>query len=590
MGITVVFGEAAFTGKRSVTVLGTTYHFKKAIIATGSTPRHITVPGLVDADILTNQNIFQLNHLPDKLLIIGSGPIGLELGQAFAMLGVNVTITTIDQTVGRLEDEAIRPLIVKACTNLGITFITNAAIKEVVDHVATFTVTTANSDKNEVAVHFDKVLIAIGRTPNLPAGLTAAGVLTTTNGIAVNSNYQTTNHHIYALGDVADRLKFTHVADTVARGVVKHILSRGVLPVRVGAIPKITYLEPEIGQVGQSWEEAVATYGAEHLYRLEIPLTRLDRAVTDGTTSGVLVVIAKRLTGTIVGVHMAGPRAGEIIALFTLAIDNRLSLWRIGQTTYAYPTYAQLAKLAATTFIATQLTNLRSDLWRLFKRYRLILILLLGWMSLLIGIIWYMTTHGHTVLSLSLLLFSFFSTSWWGIVAFIIVYALRPLTFLPATALSVLAGTVFGFWWGVLYTLIGATTGAALAYAIGRFFGQSTTPRNQPASLFQQFAEVCQTRPFMSILLMRLLFLPYDAVNYGAGLLRVPFWPYLSATIIGTILGTIMFVSLGAALTVSDIQNNGFSTDIIDRRFIILSGVIFGLSLILSRVAKKYQR
>lgn len=590
MGIVVVMGEAIFTGPQTVQVGDVTYQFGRAIIATGSSPRLVPIKGLAPEHTLTNQNIFNLPALPARLLIIGGGPIGLELGQACAMLGCQVTIATIDSEIGRLEDTAIRPHIANACRDLGIKLQYSAHIRAVENGLALFDRKTDSVVTETFSVPFDKTLIAIGRVPNIPPGLAVAEITHTPPGITVDTNYRTSNRRVYALGDVADRLKFTHMADTVARGVVKHILSYGILPVRVGAIPKVTYLEPEIGQVGMGWGEAISAFGTDRLYRLEVPLARLDRAVTDEATDGVLIVIAKRLTGKIIGAHMAGPRAGEIIALFTLAIDNNISLWRLGRTTYAYPTYAQLAKLAATTFLATQIRHLKADLGQILRRHSLKIILVLIWIIALVWLFDYLAEQNLTPLALSLLLFSFFTTTLWGPVLFLLIYALRPLTFLPATALSILAGTFFGFWWGVIYTIIGANAGATIAYIIGRFFSHKTPATITDTSLFSRFTDLCRTKPFQSILLMRLLFLPYDLVNYGAGILRVPYLAFISATIVGTILGTIMFVSLGAAVSTEELLTTGITTSVVDLNFILLSGGIFLLSLIISRLTSRYSR
>jgi len=406
--------------------------------------------------------------------------------------------------------------------------------------------------------------------------------------VVVDKNYRTTNRAVYALGDIADRLKFTHVADTVAREVVKHILSHGLLSIKIGKIPKVTYLEPEIAQVGLSWTDTVDAFGIDRVYRLEIPLTKLDRAITDSTTEGVLVVIAKRLSGKIIGAHMAGPRAGEITALFTLAIDNGISLWRLGRTTYAYPTYTQLIKLASMTFLATQLTNLKIDSFAFLKRHALKVSLLLIWALALIWLFNYLAERDLTPLTLAVMLFTFITQSIWGPLLFIIAYTIRPLTFLPATAMTVLAGTFFGLWWGIIYTIIGANLGASLAYIIGRFFSSKTPTSASDTSLFTRFGEQCRTSPFMTILTMRLLFLPYDLINYGAGILRVPYLAYIFATVIGTLLGTIMFVSLGASVSVPELITSGISNNIVDIKFILLSAVIFTFTLLITKLTTHY--
>src|SRR3990167_11305438 len=154
-----------------------------------------------------------------------------------------------------------------------------------------------------------------GRVPNLPGGLEAAGVKSTEHGITVNHNWQTNNKNNYALGDVAAALKFTHVADDTARQVVTHITSKGLIRIKTKAVPKVTYTDPEMAQVGLSWNEAKDTIGEKNLHRVEVPLIASDRARTDDTTDGLLIVIAKRLSGQIVGAHLISPRA-------TLGNDN----------------------------------------------------------------------------------------------------------------------------------------------------------------------------------------------------------------------------------------------------------------------------
>ena len=230
MGIDVLIGEAYFVGKKVVRVGENTYQFKKAIIASGSKPRPLPIPGLSPLQTLTNQNLFNLNETPARTLVIGGGPIGMEMGQALAMLGSKVTIIENGQRFAELEDEAIGPIISKAFTDLGITILTNASVAKVVAGIAEIEMKdqSGNTIDSKLVV-FDKVLVAIGRVPNLPNGIKEAGIESTEYGVTVNSTWLTSNKSIYALGDVAAKLKFTHVADDTARQVVMHIVSHGLL-------------------------------------------------------------------------------------------------------------------------------------------------------------------------------------------------------------------------------------------------------------------------------------------------------------------------------------------------------------------------
>jgi pyruvate/2-oxoglutarate dehydrogenase complex dihydrolipoamide dehydrogenase (E3) component/uncharacterized membrane protein YdjX (TVP38/TMEM64 family) len=584
IGITVVMGEAVFTGKRSLKVGDTDYYFKHAIIATGSNPRLISVPGLDTNDILTNQNIFTLETIPERTLIIGGGPIGMEMGQALSYLGSKVTIADTGNRFAKLEDPAVAKILEQTFLDQGITLLLNATIQSCTNKTATFITNANDGTVTSALVTYDKVLIAVGRVPNLPTGLEIATIIYDSGGITVDSRYLTNNKRIYALGDVADKFKFTHQADDSARGVVTRIVSRGLVRIKPKAVPKVTYTQPEIAQVGLSWEAAVAEYGTQRLHRLEVPFSTNDRARTDDATSGVLVVIVRRLSGKIIGAHIAGPAAGEIIAIFTLAIDNKLSLWKLRRTIYAYPTYARIIQKAGDYFFAAQIASLKSDLVQTAKTVIPKLLLLGLWVIGLVALYQYQASTGNTLSQSSLALFAFITTTTLGPLLYIVAYTVRPLTFFPGTALTILSGVFFGWWWGIVYTIIAANLSATLAYVVGRYFGGNL---KLETSFFGRYVEACRQSPFITILTVRLLFLPFDGVNYAAGIIKIPYLPYIIATIIGTLLGIATFVSIGASLSVEQFAKNGFSTDAINSKFLLMSAGIFLLSVIVSKLLKK---
>ena len=582
IGIDLIMGEATFASPSSVMVNGTAILFKKAIVATGSSPRFIAIPGLDTNNVLTNQNLFTLDSTPARTLIIGAGPIGLEMGQALALLGSTVTILDNGPTFLRLEDGGLQPIIKKVFTDLGITVVQSATIKRIEGSTA-FITNGAGADLGTVT--FDKILMAIGRVPNIPDGLDTAKIEHTEFGITVNNNYRTKNKRVYALGDVADKFKFTHVADDVARGVVTHIASYGLLALKKRSIPKVTYTNPEIAQVGLSQKEAAATHGLKNIFRIEVPFSQNDRARTDNDPSGLLVVLVKRLSGKILGVHIAGPRAGELLAIFSVAIDNNLSLWKLRRTMYAYPTYALIIKKAGDIFFATQIGNLKKDLTNSLLQILPKALLALLWLTGLYFLYQYTQTSGLNAQEIAIALFDFITKTTWGPLLYIIAYTIRPITFFPGTALTILSGVFFGLTGGIFYTIIGANLSATVAYVIGRFFGGKTT--TESTGVFGRFAQSCREKPFITVLTMRLLFLPYDAVNYGAGFLKIPFIPYIIATIVGCILGIATFVAIGASLSIEEFKANGITSGAINGSFLALSAVIFVVSL---GVAKLLQR
>lgn len=582
LGITVVMGEAVFANPQHITVGTTDYRFSNAIIATGSSPRLIDIPGLSAVDTLTNQNIFNLDDVPKRTLIIGGGPIGMEMGQSFALLGSHVTIIDTGSTLAKLEDPAIAAIIQTTFAKSNITFIGNARVTRVEYKVATIETEHSNEP---VFVAFDKVLIVIGRVPNIPTGIGAANVSITESGITVDQNYQTTNRRIYALGDVTASLKFTHVADDIARQVVTRIATYGLTTIKIKAIPKVIFTEPELAQVGLSHRDAEKKYGKNNIHRIEVPYSENDRARTDSNESGVLVVLARRLSGKIIGAHIAGAHAGELLTVFTIAIDNNLSLWKLRQTIYTYPTYGLIIKKAGDYFFTTQIGTLRTDLVELVRRHFLKALLGILWILGLTLLYRYQMAQDHSVTDTALTLFDFISLTAFGPLIYILAYTIRPITFIPGTILTILSGVFFGLWGGIVYTIIGANLSATLAYCIGRYFGGSTTKNS--VGLLSRFVASCRSNPFMTVLTMRLIFLPYDGVNYGAGFLKIPYLPYIGASIVGTLLGIVTFVSIGASISIDEFRTNGIGTAAIDSTFLLLSVIVFVTSLGIAKMLTK---
>lgn len=585
LGIDVVMGEATFKGRCSVLVGDTEYGYKTAIIATGSSPRMITIDGLEEKDILTNQNIFELTDVPAKLLIIGGGPIGMEMAQAFAMLGSQVTVADSGDRFAKREDKMVAEVVEKEFNTLGITMLFNTQIESVTNRLATITYTTDETTETH-AVAFDKVLVAIGRVPNLPKGLEAAGIVYDKRCIMVDKQHRTSNKYVYAVGDVAQRLKFTHTADDIARQIITRVASKGWLRLNLKkAVPKVTYTKPEMAQVGLSELEAESKYGADRIMRIEVPFSANDRAHTDNA-DGILVVIVRRLTGNILGAHIAGPAAGELLSVFTIAIDQKISLWKLRRTIFAYPTYSLIIKKAGDYFFAQQITDLKKDVLHLVKRNAPKIIAGLFWGALLYSFQHYRISNGLSYQDMLFNLLDFFTNTMWGPIVYMVLYAVRPLVLFPATLLTALSGVLFGFWWGIIYTIIGENTSANMAYWIGRFFGKDLRLED---TIIGNWVEALRKNSFETVLLMRLFYVPFDLTNYGSGIVRAKWRSYFFATLIGIMPGLTTFVALGAAVDLEEFRTMGLSFDAFDPKFLALSIAIFVGSLFLSKVLKRWQ-
>jgi pyruvate/2-oxoglutarate dehydrogenase complex dihydrolipoamide dehydrogenase (E3) component len=362
-GVDVYFGEAHFAGPRAVAVDGKTLNFKKALIATGTRPKPPSIPGLVESGYLTNENIFDLTECPRRLLVIGGGPLGCEMAQAFCRLGSHVIIAQSDPMFLPKEERDAAQILSDALARDGVEIHLNTEVvavrmeggKKVVDLV---------SDDSKITVSVDEIATGIGRVPNVQGmKLEAAGVqYDTENGILVNDFLQTTNVRIYAAGDVCLEHKFTHTADASARIVVQNALFLGRKRLSALTIPWCTYTDPEIAHVGlyvrEAWEKAIP------VKTFTILLHDVDRAVTDGEEEGFVKIHVREGTDRILGATVVARHAGEMINGLSLAITSGIGLRAVARVIHTYPTQAEAIKMAADAYNRTRLTPTLKSLTR----------------------------------------------------------------------------------------------------------------------------------------------------------------------------------------------------------------------------------
>ncbi len=340
-GMKTANGRARFVANDTVEVDGTRYSAPKIIIATGSRAFVPPIPGLDTVDFVTNKEIFNLSTKPTSLAVLGGGPIGVELAQAMAGLGVAVTIFEMaDRLLAREEPEA-SICVAEALRADGIDLRLGAAVSSVAP-VPTGGVRVDTADSSDT---FDQLLVATGRRPNSEGlDLEAAGITATERGhIETNDKLETTVDGIYAAGDVTGKLPFTHAADEMGRLATAHafgLMQRWKF--KEHWVPWATFTNPEVARVGLTEAEA-AEKGGRVAY---LPMGEFDRAITDGATNGFVKIIAgpKPLTrrafgGEIIGATIVAPRAGEMINEIALAMRTRMFTGRLGQSTHAYPTW-----------------------------------------------------------------------------------------------------------------------------------------------------------------------------------------------------------------------------------------------------------
>lgn len=354
LGVDVFLGQGRFTGPDAVEVDGKTLRFKKAVLATGARAAHPPVEGLAEAGFLTNETVFSLTTRPARLAVLGGGPIGCELSQAFRRLGSTVSIIEMGAQFLPREDPDAARILADAFKQEGINVRLSTALKKV---------TVTGSDKllhldngvTKDVVAVDEILVGVGRAPNVEhLGLEAAGVGYSAHGVQVNDYLQTSNPRIYAAGDICLQYKFTHTADATARIVIQNALFLGRKKMSALIIPWCTYTDPEIAHVGM-YERDAQEKGIA-VDTITIPFRDVDRAIADGEEDGFVKVHIKKGTDSILGATIVASHAGEMINEITLAIVGKLGLGTIAGVIHPYPTQAEAIRKVADTYNRSRLT------------------------------------------------------------------------------------------------------------------------------------------------------------------------------------------------------------------------------------------
>ncbi|MBV7408165.1 NAD(P)/FAD-dependent oxidoreductase [Maritimibacter sp. DP1N21-5] len=348
LGCRVIRAHARFTGKRRVEAGGEIIEARRFVIATGSRPFVPDVPGIDEVPYLTNDTIFDLKERPRHLLIMGGGPIGMEMALAHRRLGCEVTVIEAAKPLGKDDPEAAA-LVLSELGKAGIEIVEGAEA-----------VRLRKLDEGvEVVTAFGRVftgshlLVAVGRKATVEdLGLEAAGVAHTAKGVTVDARLRTTNRRIFAVGDVSGGMQFTHVAGYQGGVVIRPTVLRLRAKVRTDHIPWVTYTDPELAQVGLTEETARATYGGR-VTVVRAEFAGNDRAIASGDTCGFLKVMV--VAGKPVGATLVGRDAGELIAPWSLAIARGLKLSAISGMVLPYPTRSEIHKRVAGNYFSPKL-------------------------------------------------------------------------------------------------------------------------------------------------------------------------------------------------------------------------------------------
>lgn len=349
IGVDVTRGRARFVDPHRVRVEGPDHERivrgSKFVVATGSRPATPPIDGLEEVPYRTTESIFELETRPDRLGIVGGGPVGTELGQAFARLGCRVTLLEAREHLLPEGDPELTETLRESLEEEGVHVHTAAPVDRIErDEDGALRLLTKGTGPETVDV--DELLVAAGRRPNVEdLGLEEAGIRFDAGGIDVNERCRTSRSHVYASGDVTGRYRLTHMSDHMSKVAVTNALLRWPRTIDGRHVPAVTYTDPELARVGASAAELDAADVSFRTYRF--PYAKLDRAVTDGATTGLVKVFARGWDGRILGASVLGRRAGELICEYALAMRNGLTLRNVADTIHPYPSYGLAVRRAA---------------------------------------------------------------------------------------------------------------------------------------------------------------------------------------------------------------------------------------------------
>ena len=351
LGVTVIRAAGRFTAPDRIQAGETEIRARRFIVATGSSAAVPPIPGLDTAPYLTNESLFDRESLPDHLIVIGGGPIGAEMAQAHAQLGCKVTLLEMAAIMANDDPEQVE-VVRRSLVADGIDLREGLKVSGV-EKTPTGVAVSVEADGAVERIEGSHILVAAGRRPNLSGlDLDKAGIEHTPRGIVVDARLRSTNKKVFAIGDVAGGLQFTHVAGYQAGLIIRQALLGLPAKNRTDHIPWATYTDPELAQVGLTEAQARETHGG-NLEVVRFPYSHNDRAIAERKTEGFIKVMVVR--GRPVGVPIVGAQAGELIALWAFILANRLKMKHVANMVAPYPTLAEINKRAAGAYFSPRL-------------------------------------------------------------------------------------------------------------------------------------------------------------------------------------------------------------------------------------------
>ena len=353
LGARVLFGEAVFADEHTIDLGGKKKTAKNWVIATGSSPVVPPIPSLHDTTFLTNREIFSLDHLPKSMAILGAGPIGIEMAQAFNRLGTKVTVVDRSNQILGKEDKDMADMVASVLEDEGVTFFLEASIEEVLETKGRKAIKIIDNTGESTVLKPDEILVAMGRAPNVQnMGLSDIGVAYDRSGITVDSRMRTNHKHIYAAGDVSGGFQFTHAAGYEGGIVVSNAIFRLPRKADYTFLPWCTYTDPELASIGMN-EKTAQSKGIDYTVWKE-EFKDNDRSLAEDEKTGCVKMILNAKEKPL-GVQILGPRAGDLLSEWVAVLNGKVKLSTLAAAVHPYPTIGEINKRVAGNFFSPKI-------------------------------------------------------------------------------------------------------------------------------------------------------------------------------------------------------------------------------------------
>jgi pyruvate/2-oxoglutarate dehydrogenase complex dihydrolipoamide dehydrogenase (E3) component len=357
LGAKVEFGEPSFVNEHSVRLNGETVSARNWVIATGSSPSIPAIEGLDQTSYITNKEIFTLDQLPSSMVILGAGPIAIEMAQAFCRLGTKVSVVQRSGQVLTKEDKDMADEIMKVLGTEGVSFHLNASVLRVKDLGWETEIVLKDREGNPISLKAEKILVAMGRDPNIkPLGLEGIGVEYDRKGIKVDDRMRTSQKHIYAAGDITGTYQFTHAAGYEGGIVVSNAIFHLPRRTNYAFLPWCTYTDPELASVGMN-ERRAGEAGIEYSVWTE-PFKRNDRSLAEGEQTGIIKLLLDKGERPL-GVQILGPQAGELVSEWVAVLNGKVKLSTLAGAVHPYPTLGEINKRVAGALLSQKIFSER---------------------------------------------------------------------------------------------------------------------------------------------------------------------------------------------------------------------------------------